>query len=185
MRLKNRDLRLKQTIRLGDYKRISAGVLIPGPPLFSYTFTGYMPIKWALDDMYYDTRDLNINSISMFRYGEVLLNFAEAKAELGTLTDAEWAATIGVLRTRGGITAGLNTKPTVVDTYLQSVLFPEYNRSGYPGGKKRERDRTVSGGFPFPRYPKMEKRRTYEPGMERFLCSCTFNTNGSQRRWCQ
>jgi len=122
--VKNRDLRLKQTIRLGDYKRISTGVLVPGPPLFSYTFTGYMPIKWALDDMYYDTRDLNINSISMFRFAEVLLNFAEAKAELGTLTDAEWAATVGVLRTRGGITAGLNTKPTVVDTYLQTKYFP-------------------------------------------------------------
>jgi hypothetical protein len=122
--VKNRDLRLKQTIRLGDYKRISNGVQVPAPPLFSYTFTGYMPIKWSLDDMYYDTRDLNINSISLYRYGEVLLNYAEAKAELGTLTDADWANTIGVLRTRGGITAGLTTKPTIVDPYLQSVYFP-------------------------------------------------------------
>jgi hypothetical protein len=122
--VKNRDLRLKQTIRLGDYKRISGGVSVPAPPVFSYTFTGYMPIKWSLDDMYYDTRDLNINSISMFRYAEVLLNYAEAKAELGTLTDADWANTIGVLRTRGGITAGLTTKPTVIDPYLQSVYFP-------------------------------------------------------------
>lgn len=122
--VKNRDLRLKQTIRLGDYKRISAGQIIPAPPLFSYTFTGYQPIKWTLDDMYYDTRDLNINSIAKFRYAEVLLNFAEAKAELGTLTDSEWAKTIGVLRTRGGITTGLTTKPTRVDPYLQSVYFP-------------------------------------------------------------
>lgn len=122
--VKNRDLRLKQTIRLGDYKRISGGVQVPAPPLFSYTFTGYMPIKWTLDDMYYDTRDLNINSISEFRYAEVLLNFAEAKAELGTLTDAEWAKTIGVLRTRGGITGGLNTKPTVADPYLITNYFP-------------------------------------------------------------
>jgi hypothetical protein len=74
--------------------------------------------------MYYDTRDLNINSISMFRYAEVLLNYAEAKAEMGTLTDAEWAATIGVLRARGGITAGLTAKPTVIDTYLQTNYFP-------------------------------------------------------------
>ena len=122
--VKNRDLRLKQTIRLGDYKRISAGLLIPAPPLFSYTFTGYMPIKWTLDDMYYDTRDLNINSVSKFRYAEVLLNYAEAKAELGTMTDADWAKTVGVLRTRGGITSGLSTKPTKVDAYLQSVYFP-------------------------------------------------------------
>jgi hypothetical protein len=122
--VKSRDLRLKQTIRLGDYKRISGGALVAAPPLFSYTFTGYQPIKWTLDDMYYDTRDLNINSIAMFRYAEVLLNYAEAKAELGTLTDADWAATVGKLRQRGGITAGLTSKPTVVDTYLQSTYFP-------------------------------------------------------------
>lgn len=122
--VKGRDKRLQQTIRMGDYKRISNGVLQAAPPLFSYTFTGYMPIKWTLDDMYYDTRDLNNNSVALFRYAEVLLNFAEAKAELGTLTDAEWAATIGVLRSRAGITGGLSAKPTVVDTYLQSVYFP-------------------------------------------------------------
>lgn len=123
--VKDRDLRLKQTIRLGDYKRISGGIQIPAPPLFSYTFTGYMPIKWTLDDMYYDSETLSNNSISEFRYAEVLLNYAEAKAELGTLTDGDWAATIGVLRVRGGITGGLTTKPTVVDPYLQSVYFPD------------------------------------------------------------
>jgi hypothetical protein len=43
--VKNRDLRLKQTIRSGDYKRISNGLQVPAPPVFSYTFTGYQPIK--------------------------------------------------------------------------------------------------------------------------------------------
>jgi hypothetical protein len=122
--VKNRDLRLKQTIRSGDYKRISNGTQVPGPPLFSYTYTGYQPIKWTLDDMYYDTRDLNINSIPLMRYAEVLLNYAEAKAELGTITDEDWAATVGALRARGGITGGLTSKPTTVDPYLQSVYFP-------------------------------------------------------------
>lgn len=123
--VKGRDKRLQQTIRLGDYKRLSNGALIPAPPLFTYTFTGYQPIKWTLDDMYYDTRDLNNNSVALFRYAEVLLTFAEAKAELGTLTDAEWAATIGVLRSRAGITGGLSTLPTVVDPYLKATYFPE------------------------------------------------------------
>lgn len=123
--VKGRDKRLQQTIRLGDYKRLSNGALIPAPPLFTYTFTGYQPIKWTLDDMYYDTRDLNNNSVALFRYAEVLLVFAEAKAELGTLTDAEWAATIGVLRSRAGITGGLSTLPTVVDPYLKATYFPE------------------------------------------------------------
>jgi len=122
--VKGRDRRLQQTIRTGDYKRVNSGVLVPAPPLFSYTFTGYMPIKWALDDMYYDTRDLNINSVSIFRYAEVLLNYAEAKAELGTLTDADWALTIGALRKRAGITGGLTAKPTVADPYLQETYFP-------------------------------------------------------------
>jgi hypothetical protein len=113
--VKNRDLRLKQTIRWADYKRITNGVPVPAPPVFSYTFTGYQPIKWTLDDTYYDNGALNTNAVALFRYAEVLLNYAEAKAELGTLTDAEWAATIGVLRARAGITAGLTSKPTVAD----------------------------------------------------------------------
>lgn len=122
--VKGRDKRLQQTIRAGDYKRISAGSLIAAPPVFTYTYTGYMPIKWALDDVYYDTRDLNINSVTIFRFAEVLLAYAEAKAELGTLTDADWAATIGALRKRAGITGGLSAKPTVVDPYLQEKYFP-------------------------------------------------------------
>ena len=123
--VKGRDKRLSQTIRTGDYKRLNAGVLVPSPPLFSYTFTGYQPIKWALDDMYFDTRDLNINSVTIFRYAEVLLAYAEAKAELGTITDTDWASTIGALRKRAGITGGLTTKPTEVDSYLQTKYFPE------------------------------------------------------------
>ncbi|NRF41498.1 RagB/SusD family nutrient uptake outer membrane protein [Pedobacter foliorum] len=122
--VKNRDLRLKQTIRSGDYKRISGGVLVPAPPVFSYTFTGYQPIKWTLDDMYYDAGALNINSIALFRYAEVLLNYAEAKAELGTLTNEDWATTVGVLRARGGITQGLTTKPVLADPYLIANYFP-------------------------------------------------------------
>ncbi|SEQ91891.1 RagB/SusD family nutrient uptake outer membrane protein [Pedobacter rhizosphaerae] len=122
--VKNRDLRLKQTIRLGDYKRISNGQQIPAPPVFSYTFTGYQPIKWTLDDIYFDAGALNTNAIALYRYAEVLLNYAEAKAELGTLTDADWALTIGALRSRAGITGGLTTKPTIVDSYLVTNYFP-------------------------------------------------------------
>lgn len=122
--VKNRDLRLKQTIRLGDYKRISNGQQVPAPPLFSYTFTGYQPIKWTLDDMAFDAGALNTNAIALFRYAEVLLNYAEAKAELGTLTDADWALTVGALRSRAGITGGLSTKPATADPYLVANYFP-------------------------------------------------------------
>jgi hypothetical protein len=123
--VKNRDMRLKQTIRLGDYTRIDGGQVVPAPPDWGYTLTGYMPIKWTLDDTYYDLRDYNDNSVSIIRYAEVLLNYAEAKAELGTMTDLDWANTIGKLRERAGITGGLSTLPNTVDTYLQSTFFPD------------------------------------------------------------
>ncbi|BAV04363.1 outer membrane protein, nutrient binding [Filimonas lacunae] len=123
--VKNRDLRLQQTIRTGNYKRISSGKEIAGPPVFSYTYTGYQPIKWCLDDMYYDGGSLNTNSVSLMRYAEMLLNYAEAKAELGTLTSDDWKATIGALRSRAGITGGLTSLPNTVDTYLQSNYFKD------------------------------------------------------------
>lgn len=122
--VKNRDTRLKQTIRSGDYKRITNGQQVPAPPVFSYTFTGYQPIKWTLDDTYFDAGALNTNAVALYRYAEILLNYAEAKAELGTLTDADWALTIGALRARAGITGGLTTKPTLADPYLITNYFP-------------------------------------------------------------
>ncbi|WP_276502508.1 RagB/SusD family nutrient uptake outer membrane protein [Terrimonas pollutisoli] len=125
--VKNRDKRLQQTIRMGNYKRINAGAQEAAPPVFSYTYTGYQPIKWTLDDVYYDGGTRNDNSISLIRYAEVLLNYAEAKAELGTLTDEDWGKTIGALRARAGITGGLTSKPTQIDTYLQENYFPEIN----------------------------------------------------------
>jgi hypothetical protein len=122
--VEGRDKRLKQTIRTGEYTRISGNEEVLGLPQFSYTLTGYYPIKWSLDDMYYDSDTRNDNFVSIFRFGEILLNYAEAKAELGTLTDADWAETVGELRARAGITGGLTAKPTVVDPYLQSTFFP-------------------------------------------------------------
>jgi starch-binding outer membrane protein, SusD/RagB family len=122
--VKGRDKRLQQTIRTVGYERINSGAAMPTPPDMDYSYTGYHPIKWTLDDMLVDTRDLNTNSVSLFRYAEVLLNYAEAKAELGTLTDADWAATVGALRARAGITGGLSAKPAVVDPYLQANYFP-------------------------------------------------------------
>lgn len=122
--VKNRDLRLKQSIRCQDYKRITNGQPVPAPPVFSYTFTGYQPIKLTLDNTSLDAGRLNTNAIPLFRYAEVLLNFAEAKAELGTLTNQEWALTIGSLRARAGITGGLSIKPIVADPYLVANYFP-------------------------------------------------------------
>ncbi|MGE4585951.1 MAG: RagB/SusD family nutrient uptake outer membrane protein [Mangrovibacterium sp.] len=147
--VKNRDRRLKQTIRLGDYTRVDGGQAVPAPPDFGYTLTGYQPIKWCLDDTYYDRGAYNDNSVPVFRYAEVLLNYAEAKAELGTLTDTDWAQTIGALRSRAGITGGLTAKPTIVDTDLQSAYFPEISDPSILEIRRERGIELVMEGFRF------------------------------------
>ncbi|WPU97087.1 RagB/SusD family nutrient uptake outer membrane protein [Mucilaginibacter sabulilitoris] len=117
---KNRDLRLQQTIRAGKYAR-SDGSL--APPDFNVTYSGYHILKFSLDDKYYDTRTENYNSIPIIRYAEVLLNYAEAKAELGTFTAGDWSITVAALRTRAGITNA--AMPTTVDPYMQTTFFPD------------------------------------------------------------
>lgn len=124
---KNRDKRLQQTIRLGDYKRINDGVIIPAPPVFSYTYTGYQPIKFTLDDVYFDSGNKNYNTIPLIRYAEVLLNYAEARAETHNFTEDDWKVTVGELRSRAGITGGLSKLPTKPDEYLRTNYFPEIN----------------------------------------------------------
>lgn len=119
--VQNRDLRLKQTIRLGDYRRTENGVPVIAPPNFNQTYTGYQPIKWCYDERFpYDDESRNDNAHIIMRWAEVLLNKAEAMAELGTMTDAEWSSTIGALRQRAGITgATLTAKPTIADPYME------------------------------------------------------------------
>lgn len=121
--VKDRDQRLKQSIRMGNYTRDGAAA----PPDFTYTYTGYMPIKLAVDAKATDGVAENFNSLPIIRYAEVLLNYAEAKAELGTLSTADWNATIALLRQRAGITAA--PFPTIADTYLQQNYFPEIDNA--------------------------------------------------------
>ena len=120
----NRDKRLSQTIRTPGFTRVSGGAVVQTPPNYAYAITGYHTTKFTLEDVQYDNVDISDNNVPVFRYAEVLLNYAEAKAELGTLTDSDWSKTIGVLRARGGITGGLSTKPTQVDKYFQQRFFP-------------------------------------------------------------
>lgn len=123
-----RDLRLNQTIRGYDYtcKNTQGEEKLTSANFTGHTLTGYQFTKYVMDDVAYDDKRSNDNDIPIFRYAEVLLNYAEAKAELGTLTDADWKETIGALRRRAGITGGaLDAKPTVVDEYLQKTYYPK------------------------------------------------------------
>ena len=91
-----RDPRLSQTIRTPGYSRIGESTtLIPD---FSNASTGYQNIKFVTTP----DRDGggNTNDLPIFRYAEILLNFAEAKAELGELTQEDVDRSINILRAR-------------------------------------------------------------------------------------
>lgn len=126
--VKDRDLRLKQTIRLGDYRRTENNVPIVAPPNFSQTYTGYQPIKWCYDERFpFDDESRNDNAHIIMRWAEVLLNKAEALAELNRMTAADWTATIGALRKRAGITGTtLTTLPTVADPYMLAFFTNKF-----------------------------------------------------------
>ena len=121
-----RDARLCQTIRGADYTRKDkSGAYVKTAPDMSLSLTGYQYTKYVMDDVGYDNGRTNDNDVPLLRYAEVLLNYAEAKAELGTITAEDWSKTIGALRRSAGITGGdLDKLPTVVDTYLQSTFYP-------------------------------------------------------------
>jgi len=117
--MKDRDYRLGQTVRSLGYQRSNG---TPAPPNFGYTYTGYHLMKHSLDDSRLDGIAESYNSIPLIRYAEVLLNYAEAMAELGKFGLPEWNQTIAPLRERAGVSAAA---PGTADPYLQEVYFPE------------------------------------------------------------
>ncbi len=119
-----RDGRMNATLRYPGYTREGQLAL----PVFNgYARLGYQPIKLSVDATIGDSQTESTHAIQLIRFGEVLLNYAEAKAEQGTLTDGDWSQTVGALRARAGITGGLAAKPTVVDGYLKDTYFPDIN----------------------------------------------------------
>lgn len=116
--MKDRDYRLGQTVRSLGYTRSDGSA---APPNFGYTFTGYHILKHSLDDKRLDGISESYNSIPLIRYAEVLLNYAEAKAELGQFDESIWDMTIAPLRQRGGVNPAV---PVSADAYLQNTYFP-------------------------------------------------------------
>ena len=97
--LENRDPRLNQTIIWPGYTRANAS----SPMLPSLDCGGYMQIKFDPRSSDQIGWNLSYLDIPVFRYGEILLIYAEAKAELGTLTQEDVDNTINLLRDRVGM----------------------------------------------------------------------------------
>ena len=98
--MQNRDPRLTQTVVGPGYMRINSDKV--ESPNFSSSTTGYQIIKWVTDasgDGYMGSS----NDYILFRAAEVYLNYAEAKAELGTLTQDDLKISIKQIRDRVGM----------------------------------------------------------------------------------
>lgn len=114
--MQNRDPRLTQSIAGPNFTVY--GETTVEPVNLNITTTGYRVIK-ALP-----TRDQwggssSYNDIILFRYAEALLDYAEAKAELGTLTQADLDKSINLLRDRVGMPhTDLATDNLAPDPYL-------------------------------------------------------------------
>lgn len=122
--MQNRDYRLSQTVRTPGYMRI--GGITTLVPEFGSTVTGYQMIKFVASADY-DTYNKSVTDMPIFRYAEVLLNYAEAKAERGTLTQADLDLSIFPIRERAGMPAldmaAANADP---DPY-QANLYKQVN----------------------------------------------------------
>ncbi|MFT4222291.1 RagB/SusD family nutrient uptake outer membrane protein [Dysgonomonas sp.] len=123
--LDNRDPRLRQTVvKPGEYitifdrdkgtiDRSANGLKYPEityncptanqTPTGGPCVTGYMFIKhWTNETIDNGSTTNGSQTALIFRYGEVLLMLAEAKAELGTITNADLDLTVNALRKRAG-----------------------------------------------------------------------------------
>lgn len=120
--VQNRDPRLTQTIRTPGYTRI--GETTPLVQEFGATVTGYQLIKFVSAPKW-DTFNKDITDMPIFRYAEVLLNLAEAKAEKGTLTQTDLDATIKLIRDRVGMP---NINLTAANTSPDPYLAKQYTK---------------------------------------------------------
>lgn len=122
----NRDPRMAQTVLAPT---VTYGTLV-GWKIWGPAPTGYQQTK------YYDTLtpsyNTNYNAALIFRYAEILLIHAEAKAELGTLTQSDLDASVNLLRARAGmpsLSMAVSLDPVLATAYpnvsggLKNVLL--------------------------------------------------------------
>ena len=128
-----RDPRLAQTIRTSNGLN------------FTNCITGYQPLKYVSDADLNSTAQ-SFNDLPLMRMAEVYLNVAEAKAELGTLTQDDLDKTVNKIRSRAKMPPlymdWANANP---DPYLDNEATGYVNVSGVNKGVILEirRERTI------------------------------------------
>ena len=141
--MQNRDPRLTQTVVGPGYMRINSDAV--SSPNFGASTTGYQITKWVTDasgDGYMGSS----NDYILFRAAEVYLNYAEAKAELGTLTQEDLEISIKKIRDRVGMpNIDMDAANANPDPYLCALESGYQNVTGPNKGVILEirRERTI------------------------------------------
>jgi hypothetical protein len=125
----NRDPRLYQTYAYPGWELINTSTYAQGEGIYvqqlTKNFSGYHQIKGFVND-----KDVALQSnidVSVIRYAEILLIYAEAKAELGTLTQEDLDQSVNILRSRAGmppLTMGVSADP-VLEAQYPNVSGPQ------------------------------------------------------------
>jgi len=129
----NRDGRLAACVLAPGQKRTDQkGASVDFAPDFTWTRTGYVWMKWIMPEYsaMNSSNNTSVNSMPLLRYGEVLLNYAEAAEELGRMTPEIWNETIGALRARAGVKniypggSGYKEDAFLKDYYTRDLMHP-------------------------------------------------------------
>ncbi|MDW7695735.1 RagB/SusD family nutrient uptake outer membrane protein [Flammeovirgaceae bacterium SG7u.111] len=103
----NRDARLSQTYAFPGWELINTSTYSQGGGIYiqqlQKNFSGYHQLKGFVNNT--DQSVMNNLDIPLIRYAEVLLTYAEAKAELGELSQADLDMTVNKVRERAGMPA--------------------------------------------------------------------------------
>jgi len=112
--LTNRDPRAKQTIFTPGFpirinvgndtiKYIRANIVAPTHTVNTSGYQLCKGLNWSPEHSNLAQLDGGTTGVILYRYAEVLLNYAEAKAELGTLAQTDIDKTVNELRKRAGM----------------------------------------------------------------------------------
>jgi hypothetical protein len=174
----NRDPRLKQTYAYPGWELINTSTYAQGGGIYvqklQKNFTGYHQIKGFINNT--DQTYINGIDFPVLRYAEVLLNYAEAKAELGTLSQTDLDLTVNQLRDRAGM-PHLSLNPPVEP--LQETKYPSLTSSQKSEILEIRRERRIEFALEGYRYDdlmrwgagkiiEMEPKGLYFPGLGKY-----------------
>lgn len=127
--VKSRDPRMAQTVLCPGYKQKGSSSVTRNALLAS---TGYQPIKFVATASQ-DGASKGTADWPLMRAAEVYLNYAEAKAELGTLVQKDLDVSVNKIRSRADMSdLNLTTANNNPDNYLMSC-YPNVSRNGNTG----------------------------------------------------